>query len=554
MPGRHASAPSRPRRRGLRGVVLGVVAAAAILTAGIVVAPRVLSSADGCAGSAHLRVAADPSIAPVVEGRARALMAADGEFSAAGTCLTVEVGQVDDATGIQQVADGAADLWIPRTLDWSPVSADADAVENLGSVAVSPLVVVASRDVASAIGWPDAEFSWTSVLGGDAGAVLTDPVTTPEGRATLSAIQSVVGPDADQTELVQVLTQVARNTAGTVSDALAATGAETPVFTAVSEQAVVQSNAAGEYSVVALYPREGTYAFDYPALVSTSTTIARPVVQAFVDELASEEAAEALREAGLRTPDGTAAESAGLVDGTTPAMPALLPDPDPEALSGIMRQWSALAIDMRMLAVIDVSGSMEEPVEDGGATRIELTRDAAKSALGLLPPASEVGMWAFSIEQDPPDDYVELVSVGPLEETVDDTTRLQALASAADELPSITTGGTGLNDTVLAAFQHMRANYDPDKINSVVLLTDGRNQDDPNGISTEVLLDTLRSQFDPAKPIPIITIGMSEEADMEALQDISEATGTKAYRAEDPRDIEQVFLQAMIERQCRPNC
>jgi hypothetical protein len=47
---------------------------------------------------------------------------------------------------------------------------------------------------------------------------------------------------------------------------------------------------------------------------------------------------------------------------------------------------------------------------------------------------------------------------------------------------------------------------------------------------------------------------MGPEADLKALTQISEVTGAKAYLAEDPADIEQVFLDAMVERQCRPNC
>ncbi|HMG28580.1 MAG TPA: hypothetical protein VK585_00480 [Jiangellaceae bacterium] len=76
----------------------------------------------------------------------------------------------------------------------------------------------------------------------------------------------------------------------------------------------------------------------------------------------------------------------------------------------------------------------------------------------------------------------------------------------------------------------------------------------PVGIDLVNLLTTLRTEVDPARPIPVITIGMGPEADLDALTQISEASGANAYRAEDPADIEQVFLDAMVERQCRPVC
>jgi Ca-activated chloride channel homolog len=88
----------------------------------------------------------------------------------------------------------------------------------------------------------------------------------------------------------------------------------------------------------------------------------------------------------------------------------------------------------------------------------------------------------------------------------------------------------------------------------VVLLTDGRNEDDPDGIDLESLLTTLRAEVDPARPIPVITIGMGPDADMDVLTQISEATGAEAYQAVNPFDIQQVFLDAMVDRQCRPNC
>ena len=47
--------------------------------------------------------------------------------------------------------------------------------------------------------------------------------------------------------------------------------------------------------------------------------------------------------------------------------------------------------------------------------------------------------------------------------------------------------------------------------------------------------------------MPIASLGME-------TVEIEDRSGTTAYHAEDPSDIQSVFLQAMIERQCRPNC
>jgi ABC-type Fe3+ transport system substrate-binding protein len=554
MPGRHASHRQAMPSPWLRRLGLSVIAVALIGAAGLGVA-SVLDTADGdCTGPLPVTVAADTTIEPVLAELGRTYAETDPRQG--DRCVRIDVVAAPAASVVPTFGSAEApDLWIPKTRAFGP-AVDEGLASELASVALSPLVVVMPRAAADAIGGSEAEISWTALVQGDGPAVIADPAANDEGIASLIAVRTALGDAVDRTQLVQLMTQVSQAAVPTVGDAFAA-AAESPAAFTATEQAVAAYNRDTAVPMTALYPAEGTLAFDYPALAVTGADedeAARAAAAAFVTYLGSVDAQETIRAAGFRSPDGTARSNAGVVDGTRQAMPALLPDPDPAAVTELSRQWAALALDMRMLAVIDVSGSMNEQVTDD-ATRIELTRDAALEALGLFPPDASVGLWAFSILQDPPHDYVQLVDVGPMnEETEDGTLRQEALIAATESLPSIADGGTGLYDTALAAFQEMRSSYQAGMVNSVVLLTDGRNEDDPEGIDLETLLTQLTAQFDPAAPVPIITIGMGPEADMEALQQISAATGTTAYHAEDPSDIQSVFLQAMIERQCRPNC
>ena len=61
----------------------------------------------------------------------------------------------------------------------------------------------------------------------------------------------------------------------------------------------------------------------------------------------------------------------------------------------------------------------------------------------------------------------------------------------------LTTGGTGLYDTTLAAYRQPLRDYNPDYYNSVILLTDGAD-DDPGSVSLTELLKELRSLKDPS--------------------------------------------------------
>ncbi len=48
-------------------------------------------------------------------------------------------------------------------------------------------------------------------------------------------------------------------------------------------------------------------------------------------------------------------------------------------------------------------------------------------------------------------------------------------------IKAIPTGNTGLNDSLWAAYQKMTDEYEADKINTILLFTDGVGNDDPTG-------------------------------------------------------------------------
>jgi Ca-activated chloride channel family protein len=188
-----------------------------------------------------------------------------------------------------------------------------------------------------------------------------------------------------------------------------------------------------------------------------------------------------------------------------------------------------------------------------GQTKIQLVSAAPEMAFGFLTRTSDLCLWVFSTNQTATTDWAELVPLGPLTAKLGTKTRRDVLLAAAPTMPSRVRGDTALYSTALAAFEDVRNTYDPSKVNTVVLMTDGQNVD-PGGITLNQLVSTLRSQVDPARPTPIITIGIGTDVDVPALQAISAVTGGKTYVVKNPTDIRDVFLDAIIQRQCRPNC
>ena len=93
-----------------------------------------------------------------------------------------------------------------------------------------------------------------------------------------------------------------------------------------------------------------------------------------------------------------------------------------------------------------------------------------------------------------------------------------------------------------------RAAYDPTSVNSVVLITDGEDDDDSAGIELQPLLDTLRAEADANRPVKVVAIALGPDADLDALQQIADATGGAAYQAIDPKDLQGVLFDAIRRR------
>ncbi|GGP35870.1 substrate-binding and VWA domain-containing protein [Saccharothrix coeruleofusca] len=559
--------PGRLRRVALPvGALLGVIAAAGVT----VVALRATSGPD-CDGTLPLKVAVTPAAEEVVRAAAEDYQADQPVVD--GRCVQVQVeprGAADVAHELPTAQINPPALWIPDSSMWAAEAqrqAGDEGVEapklDIGEpLASSPLLIAGSERAMTALGWPITPVSWKKVVDPGVEVTLSDPTTSTEGLATLAVIRAQLGnPDGTpKPELIGALLRVGRNALPSVRDAFGKVtqGVDNaPVFTAPEQSVLAANRAAGARKVVASQPQEGTVAFDYPVVrVSRSGEQAGTAraAQDFEAALRGDRTAQRFAEAGFRTPDGKAPQDWTTDEhGVRGGEVTVLKTPTPDQVSELLGTWGAVSLDARLLAVLDVSGSMAEPMGNGKQTRVNAATEAALTALGMLPDTSEIGLWAFSTDKKPPNDWIELVPLGPLGEALGGPTRRVRLQQGASSLPSLVGGGTALNDTTLAAFRHVQRTYDPTKINSVTLITDGRN-DDISSIDTAALIETLKREADPTRPVPLIMVGLGNEADMAALRQIAQATGGKAYQAMEAEDIRGVLLDGISQRRCRPNC
>lgn len=295
----------------------------------------------------------------------------------------------------------------------------------------------------------------------------------------------------------------------------------------------------------AVYPLGGSLAADYPYVVSTGQWVnqfERRAAADFGHWLASPDVRQKLAGFGLRPPNGS---GAGLTDdgrGIDPRTFTPAPLPHPGAAQIARGSWSLLTKRVQTLAVIDVSGSMGAQVHGTNSTKLELAAQAARNALKFYGDQDYVGLWEFSTGLAGGADYQQLVGLGPAASTVNGVSRRQALDQAYGALRP--ENSTALYDTVLAAYTAAKAAYRPDFVNTVVVLTDGANEDS-HSISLSTLLSKLTAAQDPAKPVHIITIAYGDKANTDVLAQISTATGGLSFSSPDPRDIGSVFLSAL---------
>ncbi len=288
-------------------------------------------------------------------------------------------------------------------------------------------------------------------------------------------------------------------------------------------------------------PSDGTVMLDYPLLSTAPAARADTTKQAgdaLVAAINSEQGRKALTDAGYRAADGT-----GVGDKVT-----ALTLKDPNAVDKALRQWQVLGVPIRTLVLEDVSGSMNDPA--GDSTRGSLLVDASVQGLKLFPNNTEIGGWAFGIDKGGPgQDWVDMAPIRRLDAPAANggDHRDELAATIRRGFATLIGGGTGLYDSVLAAFKRVQDTYDPNYSNSVIVMTDGQNED-PNSITLPALISQLKQLEDPARPVLVLTIGISDDADRDALKQIADATGGTTYVATTAADIQSVFVNAIQAR------
>jgi Ca-activated chloride channel family protein len=521
-------------------------------------------------------------------------------------CVFVRPRSTSSGAAAQLIVDGWPDPDVngPAPVIWSPAASGWAGIvnERLGRTVapagtpfmLTPLVIAMPQPMAEALGWPDDPIGfadivelandpdgWASVghpewgpfrLGktnpnystsglnftiaeyyaatGKTSGLTTEDLARPDAVEFARNVESAVVHygDITMTFLNNWFAADLRGTSLTYASAVA-----------VEEKSVIDYNLGnpdGELSpgevpraprvpIVAIYPSEGTLYSDNPFIILETDWVSpeqQRAALAFEEYVQRPENQEKVLQFGFRpnNPDVPLADPVSPANGVDPDQPtAELEVPAPGVLVRVLDAWAEHRKEARVLLVLDVSGSMGDTAAQG-RTKLDLAQEAAISALDQFKDSDEVGLWVFSTDLvgTPDPNYREVVPVAPIGEQRD---------LLADQIAAqFPTNGTPLYEVTGTAYDAMLDAYDPAKINAIVFLTDGVNDDgivDDDAQQFSDLIAQLQAGSEGAssRPVRVFTISYGDGADTITLKAIAQATAAAHYDASNPATIQQVF-------------
>jgi hypothetical protein len=496
---------------------VGVLAGCA-LVAGVLAVLRDSPSDRGDLGGSAcdarpLKVVTATSFAPVLDAVAPVV-------DHGANCIRLDITTADGRAAVQRAAEVNADVWIPDDSSWlstaGTLSVAPAPTAGAGTVvATSPLYMVADRTTGKKL-QDDGKDMWRGLASqvdrpNGLRLALRDPASSGDGLVAAGALAEAVWLDQDMDASALWLADALKKTR-TVTDGTPALPTRSGEVGIVPEYALLPAlNASGD-KLTAVPGNDFTALLRYTwypmASAARSKTRAAGLARLF-QELTGPAAAAYLRTANLRTPAGAQPPSGGSGGGG-------LPTPQAKALGvleghhvdHVFATWYPDDRRTNLLVVIDVSGSMSRPASGSKSSRIDLVRQGCRSVGTLLPDDSRMGLWEFGSQLDGTKDYRTLLDIAPL-----DSGHRKALTGAVNKLAAQNTG-TGLYDTILAAYTSAKNAYRPGVPNQVLVFTDGKNEADKNSMSATQLGDELKKAADPQRPIllSVVTFGSTTDA------------------------------------------
>jgi Ca-activated chloride channel family protein len=510
------------------------------------------------------------------------------------------------AAGWDEEVDGPRPvIWSPSASTWGSVlnqrladQGDAPMAGDFVSFQLTPLVIAMPRPMAETLGWPEEPLGFSDVLRlsqdpegwaaygrpewGQFRLGKTNPNFSTSGLSALVGQAYAANGKTSGLSLEDLAKPTTEAFAEQIESSVVHYGDTTLTFlnnwyradqrgnpygyvsaVAVEEKSVIDYNSGNPDGVlqegeeprpprvplVAIYPEEGTVYSDNPLYVLDAEWVdddEAAGAQQFIDFVGEAPNQEQILRYGFR-PGNPAVAVGSPIDasnGVDPEQPqTLLEVPEPEVLVQLLDDWQDQRKPARVLLLMDVSGSMGTLADpETGATKLDLAKQATITALDEFNDDDEVGLWVFTTDLGDaadPQGYLELIPTGRIGDV-----REQLKSRIRDLVPL---NGTPLYAATEAAYESQLEDYDPTRINAVVLLSDGVNDDgepDDDREQLDGLLDALSrdSEGQQGQAVRVFPISYGEDADLATLRRIAEASQAAVYDSSDPRSINKVLV------------
>lgn len=428
------------------------------------------------------------------------------------------------------------------------------------------------RPMAEALGWPDEEIGWDTIveLAADPDGWAsygrpewgqfrfghTHPGYANSGLLSMTAFVHGVVNSEGQLEPAQVyeaedaMRALEQNTskygrqAPALLELMASQGPSFLHAAAVPEADTVRFNVERSdelaFPLAFIFPSGGTIWANHPYCILDNaewvTDGQAEAAEIFRDYLLERERQELAVDNYLRPLDSSIAlhTPLDLDNGTDPRVTTdqvrALPSPDADVSAAVIDLFGITKRKATVIIALDISGSMEGP-------KIQSATEATAGFLDRLDPDDEVALLTFD------DDVVALSEPQPVRNVV------EGLSSRVRSL--IADGNTALYAAVCEAVEIAADIKEEDlaggesRLYGVVLLSDG---EDTVGEPTEnqMFVTCLPTNAE-ADGVKIFPIAFGEDAAEEVLARIADVTGGRMYKA-DPASISNVYLSISAEQ------
>ncbi len=431
--------------------------------------------------------------------------------AARATGVTVELDYASTLDATQRVAAGEADgaydaIWLSTNRYLQMFSQGLAKTDASARIMSSPVVLGIRSEAAARLSSP---VTWASIAQAAADGELTFGMSDPaRSNAATSALVSVATSTADTgaalrrrdipqtTPRLRALFHAQNLTAASTEEVTEkyASGQASGVDGLIAyESELLALNASGRLAepLTLLYPTDGVVTATYPlTLLASASDEAKDAFGRLVDYLQTPQVQQKIREVTWRRPRGA---QTNLLELPFPATYDVIDDLV-ATYQGTVRRPA------RTVYLLDVSGSM-------AGTRIEALRQAlATLTTGPLLSDEQITLLPFSTAPGTPSTF-DIPADRP-------ELALEKVRVAADALSP--QGQTAVYDALAAAYQ-LIGRPDPDRITTVVLLTDGEN----NHGSTLETFTTLYRTLPDAPPVLPILFGESDSAEMRQLANLT---------------------------------